>query len=667
MNHMYFPKKIFILAITAALTILTATLKAQISKIEMLASEGYSYRFTDSTKAKETLRHALLMAKEQNSKKDEAICLSFLALTYRRLHHAREFNEYAEQAYKASLESNDDRAKAYGYMIMGNLKSYFDDYTAALNYQLKANSLFNKLKNYAQCAQICSDISYSFSLNSDNRVKKYVQEAMKYAGQSSDPESILHARLAMGSYLTGLTDKEPKNISLWENAVKFLRQTADFSTTNSGKISSKSNIAISHLNLAALLIRRPKLMDQKLFMQQLDTAIAISKKYGIKVTYRNSLGLQGKYLLYQGDYDKAKAAFLDGITYQLQLPYKDNEILAEFYSSLKDVSAAQKDYSSYHEYDQSFLKYNRLTYDETMQRNLQHAEIKFESAEKIRKIKQLENEKRLQEKNKNLGYVIALILLIIVVFIFISFYYRKRYYEKQADNLKQQQINDQLKLSLLEKDSLENLLAKLSVERRFLQSQMDPHFIFNCLANIQNIILKDDRTKALAYLNKFARLTRETLYHSRKESVTLKDETENLKNYIELQQLRLNHSFEYSFRFAEEVTMQERIPPLLIQPLVENAIEHGLKPLTDRKGNILISFRKKSSEPVLICVIADNGIGLEASEKDKNDPQHDSLATKIIDERLALYEKKGSGDCIPRFTKESSESGCTVTIYIPIL
>ncbi|WP_293887464.1 MULTISPECIES: sensor histidine kinase [unclassified Sphingobacterium] len=667
MDHLYFTRLYFFRAILIPLMALTASLKAQDSKIESLASQGYSYRFTDSAKAKQMLNNALILAKKSNSKKDEAICLAFLALTYRRLNSPKEFNNYAEQAYKISSQTNDERAKAYTYMVMGNLKSYFDDNAAALNYQLQANTLFEKHKNYALCAQICADISYSFSLNSDDRVEKYVREAMKHAQQSSDAESILHARLAMGSYLTGLTDKDPDNISLWENSVKFLKQTADYSAENDSRIPSKSNIAISHLNLAALLIRRPKLMDGMLFARQLDTAIAISKKYGVKATYRNSLGLRGKYLLYQGNYSKAKKLFLDGIAYQLRLPYKDHEILSQFYASLKEVAAREKDYSSYYLYDQSFSKYNRLTYDEAMQRNLQLAEIKFESAEKIRKIKQLENEKLLQEKNKNLGYVISLILFLIVIFIFISFYYRKRFYQKQADNLKQQQINDQLKLNLLEKDSLENLLAKLSLERRFLQSQMDPHFIFNCLANIQSIILKGDRTKALTYLNKFARLTRETLYHSRKESVTLEEETENLKSYIELQQLRLNHSFDYRFEFSDEVNMYEKIPPLLIQPLVENAIEHGLKPLTHRKGNMVITFTKKSSEQVLICVIRDNGIGMEASQKGKNKDKHDPLAIKIIDERLALYAKNDSDKLIPHFTKQSSDEGCTITINIPIV
>ncbi len=667
MDHLYFTRLYFFRAILIPLMAFTASLKAQDSKIESLAYQGYSYRFTDSAKAKQMLNNALLLAKKSNSKKDEAICLAFLALTYRRLNSPKEFNNYAEQAYKISSQTNDERAKAYTYMVMGNLKSYFDDNAAALNYQLQANTLFEKHKNYALCAQICADISYSFSLSSDDRVEKYVREAMKHAQQSSDAESILHARLAMGSYLTGLTDKDPDNISLWENSVKFLKQTADFSAENDSRIPSKSNIAISHLNLAALLIRRPKLMDGILFARQLDTAIAISKKYGVKATYRNSLGLRGKYLLYRGNYSKAKNLFLDGIAYQLRLPYKDHEILAQFYASLKEVAAREKDYSSYYLYDQSFSKYNRLTYDEAMQRNLQLAEIKFESAEKIRKIKQLENEKLLQEKNKNLGYVISLILFVIVIFIFISFYYRKRFYQKQADNLKQQQINDQLKLNLLEKDSLENLLAKLSLERRFLQSQMDPHFIFNCLANIQSIILKGDRTKALTYLNKFARLTRETLYHSRKESVTLEEETENLKSYIELQQLRLNHSFDYRFEFSVEVNMYEKIPPLLIQPLVENAIEHGLKPLTHRKGNMVITFTKKSSEQVLICAIRDNGIGMEASQKGKNKDKHDPLAIKIIDERLALYAKNDSDKLIPHFTKQSSDEGCTITINIPIV
>lgn len=168
------------------------------------------------------------------------------------------------------------------------------------------------------------------------------------------------------------------------------------------------------------------------------------------------------------------------------------------------------------------------------------------------------------------------------------------------------------------------------------------------------------------YLSKFAKLTRDILDHSRQESVTLEEETETLKTYIELQQLRLQNAFDYEFVFGEEVGMQEQIPPLLIQPLVENAIEHGLKPLEKRKGKLALTF-KKQSENILICVVKDNGIGLEASKKNQKISSHLPLATRITQERLSLYSGKRKDPAISYFYTASSENGCTVTIHIPLL
>ncbi|WP_185151650.1 sensor histidine kinase [Chryseobacterium sp. SN22] len=641
-------------------------MKAQSSPSEKMANLGYTYRFTDTVKSKKLLADALALAKSTGSKRDEVVALALSAFAYRKMHQVKKFSSYAEQAYKISSVTDDEYAKAYGYMAIGGFKAYFDDKAEALNYRLQAYTLFKKLHQYAQCAQIGSDISYLFSQGSNKKIRKYAYEALYYAEKSRDPESILHARLAVGSYLSQIADKNRGNDKLWKDAVKFQEQTAAYAGANHTKISSKSNLAISHINLASLYIRRSRLMDRELLLKELDSAESISKKYSVKITYGNSVGIRGQYFMLNGEYEKARAMFLEGIAYQHSLPYPDDEMQSNLYQSLKEIAAAQKDYASYYLYDQSFGKYNRINYNKNLQTNMQNAEIKFESEKNMLRIRQLENETKLQKKNKQLGYIISAILFLITVFIYISFYYRKRYYRKQAENLKQQQINNELKLDLLEKDTLEHLLEKLSLERRFLRSQMDPHFIFNALGNIQSVILQGDKTKAVRYLSKFAKLTRDILDHSRKESVTLEEEIETLASYIGLQQLRLHDSFDYEFIFRDGISMHEQIPPLLIQPLVENAIEHGLKPLENRRGKLKVTF-EKASEDTLTCIVEDNGIGIEASKKRQKISSHLPLATEITHERLALYPGIEKDPAISCFHIESNENGCTVTINIPLL
>lgn len=648
---------------------ISCSIQAQsISSAERVASEGYSKRFTDSSAALKIQMAALHTAQKSGNKEDEAICNAYLALTHKRLLHFKEFMKYAEKAYDIAGSLKSDRAKAFASTAMGYLKSYTDDKSQALNFFLEAYALFSKMQSYDQCAKLGADISYLFSPGSESKVKKYADEGLSYAEKSQNPESILHARLAVGSYLTDLVAAGEAN--RWQEAVTFFNETINFIEKNEEKIDSKSNIGITYINLAALYMNGPKPINEKAFLSALESALLIGKQYGIKNVYRSSMGLRGQFYVEKGEYRTAESLFKEGIFYQLSLPYKDNYLLATFYGCLKDIAAKEKDYKAYLEYDTFFMKYNQLKYDESTQQMLQNADAKFESEKKISRIQQLEQENKLQKKNKLLGYGISAVLLIGLIFMYRSYYFRQRYHQKREDFLQQQQTNTDLKMELMEKETLENLAEKLSLERRLLQSQMDPHFIFNALGNIQGMILRKDTDLAVLYLGKFAKLSRRILEHSRMETITLEEEIQTLENYIELQQLRLNQSFDYQIQCDESVDQQLQVPPLLIQPFIENAIEHGLKPLSaSQRGLLIIHFEEKPDENLLICTIKDNGIGLTASRKQKTNDSHRSLSTKITDERIMLMLKDNSQaklEVRELTADHDGQQGCIVTLSIPI-
>ncbi|MCS4305619.1 sensor histidine kinase [Chryseobacterium sp. BIGb0232] len=646
------------------------TIKAQkVSAIEHEASEGYSKRFTDSLASLTIQMAALQTAQKTGNREDQAICSAYLALSHKRLLHLKEFTKYAERSYDIASSIKSNRAKAFSNTAMGYLKSYTDDKTQALTFFLEAYALFNTMQSYDQSAKLGADISYLFSPDSPDKVKKYADEGLSFAEKSGNPESILHARLAVGSYLSDLIAAGENN--RWQEAVSFFKQTIDFIEKNEAKIDSKSNIGIAYINLAALYMNGPKPIDENSFLSALEKAMLIGKQYGIKGVYRSSMGLRGQYYVSKGEYRTAENLFKEGIAYQQSLPYKDNYLLAAFYECLKNIAAEEKDYKAYFEYDASFIKYNKLKYDESTQQILQNTDAKYESEKKIARIKQLEQENKLQKKNQLLGYGISAVLLIGLVFMYRSYYFRQRYHQKREDFLQQQQTNNELKMELLEKETLENLAEKLSLERRLLQSQMDPHFIFNALGNIQGMILRKDTDLAVLYLGKFAKLSRRVLEQSRMETVTLEEEILTLKNYIELQQLRLNQSFDFQIQCDDSVDQQLPIPPLLIQPFVENAIEHGLKPLeVFQKGILFITFEERPVENLLICTIKDNGIGLTASRRQKTDDSHRSLSTKITDERLLLMLKDNSQaklEVRELTIDKDGQQGCMVTLSIPIL
>lgn len=646
--------------------LLPGSAAGQPSSIETMAMEGYAQRFTDTVASLNLQQMALVLARQQHNAEDKAICYAYLALTHRRLLHLNDFTRYADSAFIEAKKTKSIRAKAYSALAMGSLKSYIEDNARALDYLLEAYKLFAALEAYDLCARIGSDISYLFASGSQAKVKKYADEALSYAMQTGDPESILHARLAVGSYL--LDQAKPDDRLPWSEAVDYYRTTILLAEKDAESIVSKSNLGVAYVNLAVLYMNGPKPIDEDAFLFYLEKTIAISRQYNLKNIYRSSIGLRGQYFMEKGEYTIAEELFKEGIAYQQTLPYKDNAILATFYESLKAIAARQQNYWLYYQYDQSFAEYNKLKYDESTQRTQQYADARFESEKQTSLIQELEQDNKLQRKNQLLGYGIAIVLLIGLVFMYRSYYFRQRYYQNREDISQQQQANNALRLQLLEKETLESLAEKLALERRLLSSQMDPHFIFNALGNIQSMILQKDTAQAVSYLGKFAKLTRQVLEQSRTEAISLAEEIETLTNYIELQRLRLNNSFQYHIVCDDDTDTALLIPPLLIQPFVENAVEHGLKPLPPSHAGLLtIQFTSTIAEKLLICTITDNGIGLAESKRRKAHDAHRSLATRITDERLSLMLKDNPQARFDVHDGTPTGSGCTVILQIPIV
>jgi two-component sensor histidine kinase len=174
----------------------------------------------------------------------------------------------------------------------------------------------------------------------------------------------------------------------------------------------------------------------------------------------------------------------------------------------------------------------------------------------------------------------------------------------------------------------------VELEQKLLRSQMNPHFIFNSLTSIQNFMLNEEVGKANHYLVKFSKLLRLILSHSRTNFISLSQEIETLEHYLTIQKIRYNQSFDYSLEVSESLDPEKvLIPPMLTQPFVENAIEHGFK-LAEHPGRLYIQYAPKGQN--IQIVIEDNGIGIERSKqlKAKNSRDHQSLATKITWERI---------------------------------
>lgn len=199
-----------------------------------------------------------------------------------------------------------------------------------------------------------------------------------------------------------------------------------------------------------------------------------------------------------------------------------------------------------------------------------------------------------------------------------------------------------------------------------LQAQMNPHFVFNALNSIKRMILDGDNEKASRYLSKFALMIRMTLEHSKELFVTLDENIKYIRAYLEMEQLRFDEAFHFQVLVDEDIDITETVlPSMMIQPLVENAIWHGLMQATTEK-KIVISFCQDQSR--IICVVEDNGIGIRKSEslKEKQRPLHKSVGLENLQKRIKIMNEKYDMDCVLSITDiyETDKTGSGTRVVL---
>ena len=213
--------------------------------------------------------------------------------------------------------------------------------------------------------------------------------------------------------------------------------------------------------------------------------------------------------------------------------------------------------------------------------------------------------------------------------------------------------------------NLDKLLAQ--TEMKALHAQMNPHFIFNCLNSIREMILNHENMQASHYLSKFAQLIRITLDNSTKPFINLQNTIDYLQRYLEMEKIR-TENFNYCLEVDEELEPEEIfLPPMLIQPFIENAIWHGQMP--DKSMKLFIRLLKKNNE--LICIVEDDGIGIEASLKNKEELNHNSVGIANIRQRIQLLNEKYNLKSTVLIEDKSSllsknGTGTKVTLRLPV-
>jgi uncharacterized membrane protein YciS (DUF1049 family) len=219
-----------------------------------------------------------------------------------------------------------------------------------------------------------------------------------------------------------------------------------------------------------------------------------------------------------------------------------------------------------------------------------------------------------------------------------------------------------------------NIKHKISeLEMKAIKSQMNPHFIFNCIQSIQYYYSVGDSLNANNYISKFAQLIRSTLEISEKPFIPIGEESAYLDTYLMLEEMRFKNLFSYSIDISEEIDKNKQMfPALLLQPYVENAIKHGIRNNPKKKGEIIIRFYVKENR--LLCEVEDNGVGRQRALEIKSRsflPKHDSKGMKLSHNRILLLNEIGDNiniklDIIDKFNAEKEAAGTLIRISIPL-
>jgi tetratricopeptide (TPR) repeat protein len=300
-------------------------------------------------------------------------------------------------------------------------------------------------------------------------------------------------------------------------------------------------------------------------------------------------------------------------------------------------------------------------------RNMAIAEMKVQNQLQESKIITLDNERKIQRQQNQLAFLSlgGVVLLFVLI-------YRNNLQKRRNEAHKRTQAENELLLQKMEMDRTTAELKRQAVELEMqaLRAQMNPHFIFNSLNSINRFILQNNKVEASEYLTKFSRLVRMILQNSQASLIPLESELESLELYLNLESVRFNHHFSYEISVPKDLDISAlQVPPLILQPYVENAIWHGLMH-KEEKGDLRINVTEE--DDFLCFTISDNGIGREkAAAIGKSATKHKSMGLRITAQRIAMLQKSETmaspvhiNDLVHA---DGSAAGTEVTIKMPTI
>ncbi len=515
---------------------------------------------------------------------------------------------------------------------MGIVFSEQSNYAKALQYYLEAAKIYENLNDTGQTSKIYNNIGVVYKAQEqEEKALEYFLKALEIQKARKDPNrGITQTNIATIYFNQAKPDDAFNYYTAAKNSIDMHPNARALGEwyNNMGsyyKMRKDPDLALKHWELA------------------IRTFEGINDKFGLADTYLHL----AEFYKEQDNSNKSiesanKAGTLAAETNVLEQQVISEKILSDVYAKNGNTAKALEHYKKYSVAKDSLHAQNDI-------RKAVEAAMNYEF-EKKELLQKEENEKRelvLKEEAKSTNLKLLFGALVALLLFGIGFLIYNR---------------QQLKKNL----TLQKELAEY--EQKALHLQMNPHFVFNCLGSISSFIVQNGTDSAIKYLSKFSKLMRLTLEYSKESLIPIDKEIESLQNYLELEQLRFNNKFNFSITKDPAIEDDVALPPLLIQPFIENAIIHGVIP---KKENGTITIRFNVTNNSLHCTIIDDGVGINQSRKNKENLvlAHKSMALDIIKKRLEMITEatqKQATIHIEELAQEDTITGTKVILQLPL-
>jgi sensor histidine kinase YesM len=555
----------------------------------------------DFIRAQDYYGRSLKIAQEIDDKQYIARALHDIGICYEVQNNYKKAIEY----YKKSLEAFNaygDKSGVIGcYSNIADVYMGHSQYAEAIKYyskSLKISKEINSQRNIGYFYQQTGTVYSLMGIN--NKALDYQEEALRIFQKLNDYEDLAQNLNRQGIIYLKLKNYE-KAILQDEAALNVLAKIQG-AATKKMEAEFYASLATVYFEWAKALHEKGSTKRLQIAAENFQRSIAIAKA----INYRESAVVA--------------LASLSDVDLLMANPSKALETYKEYITNRDSLSNTEKD-KAYKSHELAF-EYSKR------QDSLSYVE-KLEKQE-IAQVKLLATTRLKQQS------LYAIMIIVVLLFIVSYFFFRNRL---QQIKFKGQLAKEKSEIEFKEM-IFENKLNDLTLAS--LKSQMNPHFIFNCLNSIKFYIEKNETDAASLYITKFSKLIRNILDSARSEKITLANEIELIELYLEMEHMRLKDKLHYEFDIAKNIDIDFiEIPPLLIQPYVENAIWHGLMH-KEKGGSIKIAMELSGDKKYLAISITDDGVGRDkaAEIKRKSNFQHTSHGSNLNTERISIFNAK---------------------------